>query len=144
MSKQLTKGQNKRKKPHNVNNHNNQAINNGNCHNCSNRPPDGNCLASSFLYEVTARTTSNSKTSIWMTKTTVKFRYICQSSSFWHTKNKYSSKLSEYIWKLKGKNKDYTISCWVVKQFHSYLNSSRTCSFCLLEKIHILECLKPT
>lgn len=134
--------------------HNNKILNpkptspqNGcNCRKKDNCPMNNNCLSSSLVYNanVTTEEDTTGKNYVGLTEGTFKQRHTQHALSFRNRKYANSTELSKYIWTLKDKKIDYTISWTILATAAAYSNKTKRCNLCLSEKLHIIRADKTT
>ncbi len=130
----------------NINNNNNNTTSTTkdnktcNCRRKDTCPLNGNCLQKSVIYQATVTRQDNNTTEsyVGLTENEFKTRYRNHTSSFRHTKHRHSTELSKYIWTLKDKDIDYTISWKILSSCRSYNSSSKRCNLCIKEKFFII------
>ena len=110
-----------------INAHNNKTLNpinpntTGKTCNCAKKeqcPMNGNCLASSLVYEATISTDNvnyQPKIYIGLCEPTFKKRYYGHKSSFTHEKNRTSSTLSQEVWRVRDNNETPSLSWRIIK-----------------------------
>ena len=111
-----------------------------NCRNKNMCPLDGNCQASAIIYKATVATTDGiEKDYFGLCETTFKDRYNNHKNALKHKISAHSTKLSEYVWKIKDdkKKKIREIKWQLMVQSTPYLAGSRKCNLCLAEKLVI-------
>ena len=109
-----------------------------NCRSKTQCPLNGQCLNESVIYEAKVQAGSEEHTYIGMTEGTFKTRYNNHTHSLRHSKQRSSTKLSEKIWDLKDKGRDFTLSWKILRRASPYRNGARTCDLCTTEKLEIL------
>ena len=109
-----------------------------NCQSKPNCPLQGKCVVKSVIYKATVKTNFETKDYIGLTENDFKSRYHNHTLSFRSPKHRLQTELSKYIWNLKDKGTDYTISWKIIKQARSYSNISKRCNLCLWEKYFII------
>ena len=70
---------------------------------------------------------------------TFKERFGNHKKSFNLEKYREETKLSQYIWNLKDKNKQFEIAWSAVMKCRPYQSTSRRCDLCLSEKLSIVQ-----
>ena len=113
-----------------------------NCRNKDNCPMDNKCLTDSVVYraDITASgSVQETKFYIGLTSGSFKQRFSAHKTSFTHEKYKDATSLSTYIWQLKSKGADYSITWSIVRKVKSYRPGDRICALCLAEKAEILK-----
>ena len=101
-------------------------------------PMGGKCLTESLVYKAEVTTESETKQYIGITANTFKERYNGHMQSF-RRKNYNSTGLSNFIWYLKDKNKQFKISWSIMSLQPSFDPGKNKCQLCLTEKTLILD-----
>ena len=118
-----------------------------NCSNVENCPLNGQCLTSNLVYtaDVNYKENNEEKHAIYHGSTSSEFksRWTEHKSSFRLEYKKKNSTLSKLVWKLKGKNIEYTIKWSIERKAQSYQCGSRRCNLCLAEKVIIARSTNP-
>jgi len=111
-----------------------------NCRNRTECPLDGNCLASSLVYQATVTRLDNNhkETYIGLTESNFKARFNNHTSSFNNNNLKNSTALSKYIWSLKERSITYNISWRIITRCRPYHPSNKFCNLCTSEKYYII------
>ena len=111
-----------------------------NCRNTSTCPLDGKCLTQNSIYQATVKRQDNNKeeTYIGLTEKTFKIRYTGHKSTFNVKKQRASTTLSQYIWKLKDENIPYSLKWKIIAKSKAYSPTNKTCNLCTKEKFYIL------
>ena len=73
-------------------------------------PLEGNCLVMNIVYIATVRIETNTSSYVGMTGNNFKTRYYNHLQSFKNKRYKNETELSKYIWKLKEKEVEHTIT----------------------------------
>ena len=108
-----------------------------NCNNQTTCPLEGNCLASSLVYQATVTVQGKKEeTYIGLTAGTFKTRYNNHKSDFRLKRN--STELSKYVWSLQDKGTQYSITWKIMTKAMPYSTSSKRCNLCLAEKYLIM------
>ena len=110
-----------------------------NCRKKEKCPMKGNCLASCLVYKAEVSTNRDKKVYYASCGGTFKERYNNHNTSFTHKHRKEDTKLSQYIWDLKSKKKQYEIAWNIVKKCAPYHPSSKRCDLCITEKLIIIQ-----
>merc|ERR1712096_567660 len=105
-------------------------------------PLNKNCLTSNLIYKATVNTDNTTKTYIRSTSTTFKDRYRNHKASFNNKQKRYSTELSNYLWQLKDKDKNYKLKWEILCRTKP--NNNKTCKLCSLEKYEIEKTEKST
>ena len=100
-------------------------------------PLNGKCCIDNLIYRATVKTNESEKTYIGCSEGPFKARLANHTKSFTHKKYKNETKLSQYIWSLKEKNKQFTLSWEIAAKASPYVCGSRKCDLCLTEKLYI-------
>ena len=95
----------------------------------NNNEPDSEAQYQEILYGTYTGQTANS----------FKERYNSHRSDFRHEKFRTSTRLSELVWSLKDKDKEYDISWSVLAKAKPYSPVTRRCKLCTAEKWWIME-----
>ena len=109
-----------------------------NCRNKNNCPMPGKCLTPSLIYQALVETPSGNETYIGLTANTFKARYSGHKSSFTNQSRRNETTLSKYIWDLKEKNENYTISWKVISRAQPFSQVTGVCQLCTCEKYLIV------
>ena len=109
-----------------------------NCKNRDNCPVKNKCLTESIVYEAKIHHDNKQVKYIGITKNDFKTRYRRHILTTRHDRYKTETELSNYIWTLKNKNTDYTITWRIVQTARAYTGGMMKCNLCLAEKYHIL------
>mgnify|MGYP004361308217 CR=1 FL=1 len=110
-----------------------------NCRKKETCPLNGNCLATSVIYQATVKTASDpEKIYLGLTEGTWKQRSYAYNSSFSNRKYINSTALSRHIWELKDNNQAHEITWSIKKTAPAYSNISKRCLLCLQEKMAII------
>ena len=110
-----------------------------NCRNKNDCPLNGKCLTTSIIYQ--AKVTSPNQpteTYIGLTENSFKARFSNHKQSFQKESLKNATELSKCVWKLKLKNLPYNITCSIVGRAKLYINRTKKCNLCTLEKLYII------
>ena len=111
-----------------------------NCRRPDECPLEGECLASSIVYQATVTTGAATEMHyIGSTETTFKVRYGNHKASITHASKANQTELSKYVWQLKREKTDYRIAWKILRRAHGYTNASRRCDLCLTEKLLIAK-----
>ena len=111
-----------------------------NCRQMNACPQNGHCLQTSVMFQAAVTRKGNQKTEtyIGLRESEFKIRYRNHLATFRHNKDRNSTELSKYIWALKDKNIEDSIS-WCISSSHQpYNSSSKQCNLCLKEKFFII------
>ena len=76
---------------------------------------------------------------IGLAENSFKSRYTGHISSFKNKIRRSATTLSEFIWKLKEKTVNYTITWKIVSKAKPYSTSSKRCNLCIEEKYFIIH-----
>ena len=71
------------------------------------------------------------------TSTTFKDNCRNHKASFNNKQKRYSTELSNYLWQLKDKDKNYTLNWEILCRTKTKPNNNKTCKLCSLEKYEI-------
>ena len=86
----------------------------------------------------TVETETNLSSYIGMTGNSFKTRYYNHIKSFKNKRYKNATELSKYIWKLKEKGVEHTITWKKLRQSNTCQRRSGLCNLCIEEKVEIL------
>ena len=100
-------------------------------------PLNKNCLASNLIYKATVKTDNTTKIYIRSTSTISKDRYWNHKARFNNKQKRYSTELSNYLWQLKDKDKNYKLNWEILCRTKTKPNNNKTCKLCSLEKYEI-------
>ena len=114
---------------------------NCNCKGDRQCPLNGNCQTRSVIYQATVTRQDNPivETYVGLTANTFKKRYDGHTSSFRNEKQRKDTTLSDYIWKLKDDNVQYSITWKIISRAKPYSTTNKTCNLCLEEKFFIIH-----
>ena len=113
------------------------------CRNINSCPLEGNCMVKSIVYE--ARVTYNendtvqTKRYIGVTQRDFKSRFYNHISSFRYPYKRGTTRLSDFIWRLKEKGITYDLKWKILKRCRPYRSGSRICNICDVERWLILK-----
>ena len=123
------------------------------CNDPSACPLDGQCNSVDSVYKATVTSNSTGSHENPEISTTprdnvyhgiaaglFKPRYRNHLKAFNNRIYEHDTKLSEYIWKLKDKNIDYTVKWEIVSHAAPYKAGSNRCNLCVSEKVVIARC----
>ena len=115
-----------------------------NCKKPDECPLNGKCLSSnSVVYEATVKTINANKKYIkkyiGLTGGNFKERYRNHKKSFQNEKYKKETELSKYIWGLKQKKIQYTVTWKILKTSNTTMRPSGQCNLCMDEKLALLK-----
>ena len=101
---------------------------------------DGNCLTPSVIYQasVTRDDTQTKESYIGLTEGSFKTRFYCHTNSFKNEKQRNATTLSQYVWSLKDKNINYSITWRIITRAKAYSPKTKRCNLCLTEKYYII------
>ena len=68
-----------------------------------------------------------------LTATEFKTRWRNHQMSFKHEKKQNDTELSKYLWELKKKNEEFTVSWKILAKARAYSNLSKRCHLCIEE-----------
>jgi hypothetical protein len=117
-----------------------QQQSNCNCRKDKICPMEGNCLSESIIYQATVTREDNNieQNYIGLTENKFKTRYNAHTCSFRNESKRNETTLSHYIWSLKDKNIQHSITWKVITKCKSYSPGSNRCPLCLSEKYYII------
>ena len=110
-----------------------------NCRNKINCPLNGNCLKSCIVYQAEVVCENQSRVYYGSCHGSFKERFNNHKKSFKNRKYSDETKLSQYIWSLNDKNKQFEIAWSILKKCSPYKTGSRRCDLCLSEKLIIVQ-----
>ena len=96
-------------------------------------------LSSCIIYKATVSLEKEQVASIGLTSTTFKERYNNHNKSINHEKSENEIELSKYVWKLKKKNKKFSITWKIISHATTKRRPSNQCNLCLEEKYQIMK-----
>ena len=97
------------------------------------------CDTENIVYKASVKTENDTKTYIGLTANTFKKRWYGHQESFRNAKNKTSTALSSYIWKLKENSTDYEIKWDIIKKVKKNQYASQCCRLCTTEAAEIMK-----
>ena len=109
-----------------------------NCRQANSCPVNGNCLMESVIYKATVTANNIARHYFGLTEGHFKDRWDKHRTDFKHAKYRSSTDLSEYIWSLKDKEKQYTIKWEIVESLPKFKPTNTFCLLCITEKKYIL------
>lgn len=109
-----------------------------NCRDKANCPLKGECLVKEIVYQAKVATSDNIETYVGLTATEFKTRWRNHQQSFTNEKKKNDTELSKYLWQLKEKKKEFTITWKIIDKARAYTNISKRCNLCIAEKFFII------
>ena len=109
-----------------------------NCRVKTDCPLNGQCQASSVVYEATVTSNNDKKTYIGLSETSFKTRYANHRTSFKHERYRNSTELSKYLWRLKEEGKEFNLEWKIVERARAYSTVGKRCGLCLAEKHRII------
>ena len=101
-------------------------------------PFGGKCQMNNLVYQATVKSENETETYVGLTATTFKARWSNHETGFKYSRKRTSTSLSNYIWDLKDKQKDYSIEWKMLGRAKPFSPISEICNLCTLEKWHIL------
>ncbi|KAK3739663.1 hypothetical protein QZH41_014203 [Actinostola sp. cb2023] len=108
--KQIIDGHNKATLKKDAQPQHDETKNTCNCRKKDECPLEGECLTKEIIYQATIKTKDTTETYVGLTATEfLKTRWRNHQMSFKHEKRKNGTELSKYLWKLKGKQEEYTL-----------------------------------
>ena len=116
----------------------NQVPKSCNCRNKANCPLKGECLVKEIVYQAKVATSDTIETYVGLTATEFKTRWRNHQQSFTNEKKKNDTELSKYMWQLKEKKKEFTITWKIIEKARAYTNISKRCNLCIAEKFFII------
>ena len=112
-----------------------------NCNLNNECPLSGNCLTNNLVYQATVipnEPEAQEHTYIGLTSTTFKIRVGNHKKSFNHVEYQKETSLSIFIWELKDRGVDYSISWKLIDRAKPFSPVSGLCALCTLEKYYII------
>ena len=116
-----------------------QTVKMCNCRNKNDCPLEGECLQKEIVYQATVTTSEKKETYVGLTATEFKTRWRNHQMSFKHEKKRNDTELSKYLWELKEKKENFTISWKILAKARAYSNVSKRCNLCIEEKYFIIS-----
>ena len=109
-----------------------------NCRDRSKCPLDGKCLTKEVVYQATVVSEQEMATYVGITGDEFKIRYRNHLSSFKNVSKRNSTELSKFIWTLKDRKADYTLTWNIIARAKAYSSGSKYCNLCVTEKFFIM------
>ena len=109
-----------------------------NCRDRTKCPLDGKCLTKEVVYRATVVSAQEKATYVGITGDEFKTRYRNHLSSFKNESKRNSTELSKFIWTLKDRKADYTLTWDIIARAKAYSSGSRYCNLCVTEKFFIM------
>ena len=109
-----------------------------NCRKKEECPMPGKCLTPALIYQASVETVEKTETYVGLTVNSFKKRYSGHKSSFTHKKRKHETTLSKYIWDLKDKNVEYTLTWKILARAQPFTQVTGLCQLCTREKYFII------
>ena len=100
-------------------------------------PLNGNCQASSLVYEATIKSNQPDKKYIGLCETTFKKRFGTHKLSLRNRNYENSTTLSKEYWKLKDNNGNPSVTWRIVRHKRAYTPETNNCRLCLHGKYEI-------
>jgi hypothetical protein len=113
-----------------------------NCRAKGSCPLRGKCLTESIVYKATVKSGETSKFYVGLSGGKFKDRYNNHTKSLKHKKYEKETELSKYVWALKQKNSEYTITWDILHKSNTLKRQSGNCNLCIEEKLAILMAKK--
>ncbi|RUA05113.1 MAG: hypothetical protein DSY43_05320, partial [Gammaproteobacteria bacterium] len=120
--KQIIDGHNKATLKKDAQPQHDETKNTCNCRKKDECPLEGECLTKEIIYQATIKTKDTTETYVGLTATEFKTRWRNHQMSFKHEKRKNDTELSKYLWKLKGKQEEYTLKWRILAKAKAYTN----------------------
>ena len=92
-----------------------------------------------MVYKAAVTSEGNTKVYIGSTSTEIKLRLANHRQSFRNPSYRDQTKLSQHIWDLKEKNKEYAIKWDILAEAAPAKIGTKKCNLCLTEKFEILR-----
>ena len=110
------------------------------CHCCNKNdcPLKGECLQNEIVYQTTVASKEKTETYVGLTATEFKARWRNHQMSFKHENRRNDTELSKYLWKLKEKKVEFTISWKIPPKVRAFTNLTKRCNLCITEKLFII------
>ena len=109
-----------------------------NCRRTDECPLKGECLLKEVVYQAKVTTKEKTETYIGLTATEFKTRWRNHQMSLKHENKKNDTELSKYLWQLKEKKKDFTITWKILAKARAYTNLTKWCNLCIPEKFYYI------
>ena len=111
-----------------------------NCQKKNNCPMNGNCLDKEVIYKCKIQESDNDtgKHYIGLTANTFKKRWYGHSHTFRNEEKRKSSELANHVWNLQDRNISPLLSWEIIDYGRAYINGSKRCDLCLIEKYHVI------
>ena len=93
-----------------------------NCRRADECPLKSECLLKEVVYQAKVTTKEKTETYIGLTATEFKTRWRNHQMSLKHENKKNDTELSKYLWQLKEKKKDFTITWKILAKARAYTN----------------------
>ena len=100
-------------------------------------PLDKKCMEGPLVYQADVATRNITKTYYGLAGSTFKQRYYGHRNNL-ANKESYGTALSKYIWYLRDRNVNYSLSWSIKKRAHVYQAGAKYCDLCLTEKTIIM------
>ena len=97
------------------------------------------CRTKNVVYKAEVKSEIERKTYIGLTSMEFKQRFYKHRADFEHRKHEDSTKLSNYIWKLKDKNIKFEINWKILRKVKETQNGDKMCRLCTLESKLIMK-----
>ena len=98
---------------------------------------DGQCQIREIVYSAQVTTADQSKVYYGLTSRDFKSRYYEHKQAIKNKNSPRATELSNYIWKLKSMNKEYSLKFGIKSRASVYKSGSSYCQLCLREKLAI-------
>ena len=102
-------------------------------------PLNGYCLTKEIVYQAKVTTQEKSETYIGLTSNEFKTRWRNHKSSFRKENRKNDTELSKYVWELKDRQQEYSLTWKIIARANSYTNRTKRCNLCNTEKYFIIK-----
>ena len=96
-------------------------------------------LFSPYTQNRAVTTREKKETYVGLTATEFKTRWRNHQMSFKHDKKRNDTELSQYLWELKKKKEQFTMSWKILAKARAYSNLSKRCNLCIEEKYFIIS-----
>ena len=109
-----------------------------NCRNKADCPLRGECLTKAVIYKASVSCNGVCKSYIGLSGGPFKERFRNHVKSFKHERYETETELSKHVWKLKRKQRNYTIKWEIMKRSNTNRRKSGQCNLCVEEKLAIM------
>jgi len=113
-----------------------------NCRQKNECPLRGKCLVEDVVYIAKVHADNKVVNYIGLASGRFKLRYYNHTKSFRHERFEKETELSKYVWNLKRKQLEYSITWDILKYSNTKKRDSGQCNLCIEEKYQIFLCAK--